>query len=141
MARTATPEDVQTGTEAYEHVVDAWQRVGLGMVEAEFNEPYLTVSRGGADWTLFLPVTDDEPVLVPHDAVNGDVTTKHIPEEHRAEGKATKEDYGKLNRAFGNASGGMYPLDDGFSISFMDDGEKLALIVSHTDGSLTVRED
>lgn len=140
MAQTANPEDVTTGTEAFDYVRDNWQNVGLGMVDAEYKEPYLVLSRGGADWTLFLPVTDEEPILLDHDTINGEATTRHIPEEFRAEGEVSEETMRKLNLAFGNAGGGMYPLDDGFGIGFKDDGGYYDLVISHTDGEVSIEE-
>lgn len=141
MAQTANSEDVTTGTEAFDYVRDNWQNLGLGMVEMEYKEPYLEVSRGGGDWTLYLPVTDDEAVLIPHDAINGGPTTRHIPEEFRAEGEVSEETAEKLQRAFDGAGGGAYPLEDGFSIAFKDGDERLSLLISHTDGAVTVEVD
>jgi len=129
MKPQADEESILTGDEAVAHMTDTWQNVGMGMVSAEIIGPWFIVDRSGGNYRTFISLVDDTVVTI----LNGEATTRHIPEDLRPDQDVDDETLQLIGRAF-NGSGGMYPVDGGsrFEVSFIEDETRYSLQI-HTD--------
>lgn len=133
------PDTLKTGIQALSWVAHHWDDLGHGRVESEYIRPYLIIRRAGGDYTLFVPVTAEEAVLIEDDAA----TTRHIPKELRATDDPSSDAIETLNRAFDGEGGGMYPLEDeeGFGVSFREDDTYYSLVVPAGEAEPYITED
>ncbi len=138
MKPKADEDDILLGSEAAQHVIDTWNDIGQGMVDVETIGPWFIVRRGGGDYSAFISLVDDTMVTILHN----EATTRHIPEEHRPDGKLSERRANLLEGAFMAASGGMYPLSDemAFAIGFRDDNTFKQLKIGMLENTMWVDE-
>lgn len=139
MVETTTKgdHDLYSGEKAADLLVSKWEEF-LGKVDMEVVGNYLIIRRGHGDMTFFLSLVDDTAVYVADDSV----TTRHIPENFRAEGDLPDERVNMLARATNNQSTGSYPLgEDGvYALGFREDGDHYQLQIGLTDDTFEIVE-
>lgn len=135
MKPTADEDQILTGQDAIDHVVDTWQDLGQDKVEIELREPYLVVRRSGGHYSAFISLVDGTAATILDDTA----TTRHIPKQHRPETGVPDERIDTLAHAFEHSSGGIFPRpDDGVLVFNYDDGNRRELRVGLTTDTFEV---
>jgi len=138
MKPTADEDQILTGSDALDHMVDTWGDPGQGRVEVEVIGPWFIVRRSGGDYSAFISLVDGELVTV----TDPEATTRHIPEAHRPDEDASDGHMDLLGRALAAQGTGMYPLPDSeqFEVGFMEDHVRYSLKISLVDEAIWICE-